>query len=165
MIHNPDLPFPADVIPHRPPRLWISGVTELIPGTSAKGFWLPGDSQFEGHFDGAHVLQGVQQVEALAQLGGYAIMSENPGAYDVALDEHHSVHPSLVLPGDEIELSIEIVERGKREFTGLGEARVLGELVSVSMVTGRIMRTGMLSRAISAKVAERAHMRAQATNT
>src|SRR6185437_7318423 len=45
----------------------------------ARGFWTPAAEQFDGHFPGQPILQGVQQLEAVAQLGCYADMLKDPG--------------------------------------------------------------------------------------
>ena len=34
-----NLPSPADIIPHRPPFLFVDEMTELTPGVSASGIW------------------------------------------------------------------------------------------------------------------------------
>ena len=79
-MHNPELPAVTDVIPHRPPHLWLDGVIECQPGVSATGFWTPGPEHFMGHFnEELEILPGVKQIEAGAQVGAYMMMSENPG--------------------------------------------------------------------------------------
>jgi 3-hydroxyacyl-[acyl-carrier-protein] dehydratase len=47
-------PLPADVLPHRPPFLFVDEITEVEPGVSAAGTWhLTGDEWFfAGHFPG-----------------------------------------------------------------------------------------------------------------
>ena len=50
----------------------------MEPGQSARGSWhLSGDEAFSaGHFPGRPTLLGVLMVEALAQLGGVAVLAD-----------------------------------------------------------------------------------------
>ncbi len=65
------------VIPHRAPFLLLDRITEHEPGTRAVGeldvradaFWVP------GHFPAYAVMPGVLIVEALAQVGAFALLS------------------------------------------------------------------------------------------
>ena len=77
-----DLPAPIDVLPHRPPFLFVDELVEVVPGEAAQCRWrLTGDEAFfAGHFPGRPTLPGVLMVEALAQTAGIAVLT---------LDEYH----------------------------------------------------------------------------
>ena len=51
----PSFPAPADILPHRPPFLFVDEIVDLNPGVSAVGRWhLTGDEWFfAGHFPAA----------------------------------------------------------------------------------------------------------------
>jgi len=74
---GPGLPAPADVIPHRPPFLFVDALTALVPGESATGTWrLTGEEWFfGGHFPGRPTLPGVLMCEAIAQVGAIAVLT------------------------------------------------------------------------------------------
>ncbi|HVX58369.1 MAG TPA: 3-hydroxyacyl-ACP dehydratase FabZ family protein [Candidatus Saccharimonadales bacterium] len=150
-VHNPELLPVADVLPHRPPRLWLDGVEELSPGVFVRGFWTPAEEQFDGHFPGEPVLQGVQQIEAIAQLGGYAAMYEQPGELGVLFGSTDTEFKSPVFPGDTLELYVGFAEqRRKSLFEGVGQAMVNGVVVCESKISGRIMPKSTLNRILQA---------------
>ena len=72
------LPRPEQVLPHRPPFLFVDEVTALVPGHSASGVWrLSGDEWFfAGHFPGRPTLPGVLMCEAIAQVGAIALLTD-----------------------------------------------------------------------------------------
>lgn len=69
---------PSELLPHRPPFLFVDRVLEIVPGVSATAEWrLTGDEWFfPGHFPGRPTLPGVLMCEALAQTGALAILSD-----------------------------------------------------------------------------------------
>lgn len=126
------LPRPIDVIPHRPPFLFVDELIDLEPGRSARGRWrLVGDEWFfPGHFPGRPTLPGVLMCEAIAQLGAIAVLT---------LDTHRNRLPLFggldsarfrrqVSPGDELILEVELGRMSARAGKGSGRASVAGQL-------------------------------------
>ena len=72
------IPCPDEILPHRPPFLFVDEITELDPGTKAVGTWtLTGEEAFfSGHFPGRPTLPGVLMCEAIAQVGAFALLSD-----------------------------------------------------------------------------------------
>ena len=68
------------ILPHRDPFLFLDRVIELVPGeyAVAEKDLLATEDVFRGHFPGHPVFPGVLQLEALAQTGAVAVLSQ-PG--------------------------------------------------------------------------------------
>ena len=126
------LPNPADVIPHRAPFLFIDEITALEPGEKATGLWhLSGDEWFfGGHFPGRPTLPGVLMCEAIAQLGAVAVLGSETYAGKLALfgGLDKARFRRQVVPGDTLEINIEMGRMSARAGKGSGTAQVNGEL-------------------------------------
>lgn len=126
------LPEPSSIIAHRPPFLFVDELLELVPGQSAKGLWkLTGEEAFfGGHFPGRPTLPGVLQVEAIAQMGAVALLSHEDYAGKLPLfgGIESCRFRRQVLPGDTLELTIEMGRLSARGGKGSGTATVNGEL-------------------------------------
>jgi len=127
------LPNPIDVLPHRPPFLFVDRLMALEPGRSAIGEWkLTGDEWFfSGHFPGRPTLPGVLMCEAIAQLGAIAVLTT---------DDHRTRLPLFggldgarfrrqVGPGDVLRLEVELGRMSARAGKGSGRA-MLGDQVA-----------------------------------
>ncbi|HBQ51330.1 MAG: beta-hydroxyacyl-ACP dehydratase [Actinobacteria bacterium] len=126
------LPKPSDLIPHRTPFLFVDEIVALVPGQSATGIWkLTGEEDFfNGHFPNRPTLPGVLMCEAIAQVGACAILSQEKfvgklplfGGLDGARFRRQ------VVPGDLLEMSVQLGRMSARAGKGTGVAKVNGEI-------------------------------------
>ena len=122
---------PDDVLPHRAPFLLLTDVDEVEAGQRARGRWrLTGDEDFfAGHFPGRPTLPGVLMVESLAQLGAVVVLSDERYAGKLPLfgGIDSARFRRQVVPGDVLDLEIELGRMSARAGKGHGRASVAGE--------------------------------------
>ncbi len=124
------LPAPAEVLPHRPPFLFLDEVTALEPGVRAAGRWrLTGDEWFfGGHFPGRPTLPGVLMCEAIAQVGAYAVLAGGtlPGKLPLFGGLDGARFRRQVVPGEVLELEVTLGRMSARAGKGTGRALIGG---------------------------------------
>ena len=123
---------PTDLLPHRPPFLFVSEVVDLVPGERAHGRWtLTGEEAFfSGHFPGRPTLPGVLIVEALAQVGALAVLADP--RYTGKLPLFGGIDKARfrrqVVPGDTLDLEVTMDQLGSSAGKGTAVARVGDEV-------------------------------------
>ena len=120
------------IIPHRFPFLLVDRVVELEPGASAVGIKnvTINEHFFQGHFPDLPVMPGVLIVEAIAQVGAIAMLSQPDQADRLALFAGiNSVRfKRQVKPGDTLRLAVELGAFRRGIGTGTGVATVDGDI-------------------------------------
>jgi 3-hydroxyacyl-[acyl-carrier-protein] dehydratase len=132
-----------DIIPHRYPFLLVDRILEVEPGVRAVGIKnvTINEPFFAGHFPGYPVMPGVLIVEALAQVGGVAMLTleANRGKLGLFAGIDNVRFRGQVVPGDTLTLEMTLTRVKGSIAKGTAIARV-GE---------RIVTEGELMFAIS----------------
>lgn len=128
-----------EIIPHRQPFLLLDTIEELEPGVRAIGKKCVSYNEpyFAGHFPKEPVMPGVLIIEAMAQAGAVAILSEpeNKGktAYFAGISQAR--FKQKVIPGDVLTLELEIIKQKGPVGVGRGTAKVDGKLAASAELT------------------------------
>ena len=127
------------ILPHRHPFLLVDKITECLPGQGAKGIKCVTANEpfFQGHFPGFKVMPGVLIIEALAQVGAVAILTEEENKGRLALfgGIKNARFKRQVRPGDVLELQCQLTARKGPVGFGTAEARVDGRLACKAELT------------------------------
>ncbi len=130
------------IIPHRYPFMLVDKIVDFEPGKSAKGIKCVSANEmfFMGHFPEEHVMPGVLIIEALAQVGAIAILSEEENKGKIAFfgGIKNARFKKQVKPGDVLQLECEIIAR--KGPVGFGKA--------VATVDGKVAAQAEISFAI-----------------
>ena len=120
------------ILPHRYPFLLVDRIIELIPLRRAVGIKqvTVNEPFFQGHFPGYPIMPGVLIVEAMAQVGGVAVISA-PEHHDklalfAGIDKVR--FKRQVKPGDTLRIEVELNQIRRGIGAGSGVATVNDEV-------------------------------------
>ena len=112
----------AEILPHRYPFALVDRITDFESGKWARGIKCVSVNEpfFCGHFPQEHVMPGVLILEALAQVGAVALLSEPENRGKIALfgGVRNARFRRKVTPGDVLSLECTLTQR--RGPVGLG---------------------------------------------
>lgn len=102
------------ILPHRYPMLLVDRILELEPMKRAVGIKniTANEMQFLGHFPNEPIMPGVLLIEAMAQVGGVAMLypEENRGKIAVFGKIDNVRFRRQVIPGDQVVTIAEVVK-------------------------------------------------------
>jgi len=124
-----------ELLPHRYPFLLVDRILSVEPGKRIVGLKnvTINEPFFQGHFPGHPIMPGVLIIEAMAQVGGvYALVNGEVGedkvTYFVGIDKAKFRRP--VVPGDSLQLELELMGERRGIYTFSGKGFVDGKLVA-----------------------------------
>ena len=127
-------------LPHRYPFLLVDRILELEPNKRIVGLKnvTVNEPFFQGHFPGHPVMPGVLIIEAIAQVGGIAVLSMNQGdqnklLYMAGLENVRFRKP--VKPGDQLRIEVDVVAIRSKICKVSGKAWVDGKVVAEADIT------------------------------
>ena len=127
------------ILPHRYPFLLIDRVVDFEPGVKACAIKCvtSNDPFFQGHFPEKAVMPGVLILEAMAQTGAIALLSEpgNEGRIALFGGVKNARFKQIVRPGDVLEIECTLTKR--RGPVGRGEAKAVadGKVACIAEIT------------------------------
>ena len=122
------------ILPHREPFLMIDRVDELDPGVMAKGVKAVSGNEwyFIGHFGETKLMPGVLIIEAIAQMGGVAMLTRDDMKGKLAFlgKIKNARFYEKVVPGHVLDIETIIETNRGNVGMGSGKAYVRGKLVA-----------------------------------
>lgn len=120
-----------EIIPHRDPFLLIDEIVEMEVGVKVKArkYIKEDDFWFKGHFPDYPVTPGVLMIEMLAQAGAVCMLSkpEFNGKIGLFGGIDKAKFRKQVVPGDVLDLEVEVIKQRGPVATCKGLASVGGE--------------------------------------
>ena len=102
------------ILPHRYPMLLVDRILEVEPMKRAVGIKniTANEMQFLGHFPNEPIMPGVLLIEAMAQVGGVAMLypEENRGKIAVFAKIDNVRFRKQVVPGDQVVTTAEVTK-------------------------------------------------------
>jgi len=139
-----DIDFIQRVIPHRYPFLLVDRILELEDGKRVVGIKnvTINEPFFAGHFPGHPIMPAVLIIEAMAQVGGFMLLSavdgpENHLLYFTRIDKARFRKP--VIPGDQLRFEVKLVAFKMRVCKMEGRAYVGDDLVAEAELLASIV--------------------------
>ncbi|MGX9133162.1 3-hydroxyacyl-ACP dehydratase FabZ [Rummeliibacillus sp. JY-2-4R] len=121
------------ILPHRYPFLLVDRIIEVDEGKKAVGIKNVSINEpfFQGHFPGYPVMPGVLIIEAMAQVGGVALLKSEKfqGHLAFLTGVDNARFRRQVIPGDQLTIEVEFTKLRGVMGKGHGKVTVGDELI------------------------------------
>ena len=131
-------------IPHRYPFLLLDRIIEMEPPHRVVAIKnvTANEPFFSGHFPGVPIMPGVLIVEAMAQAGAVLMLHDMPDKqskliYFTGID--HARFRRIVVPGDQLRLTLEVINLRSRTCKMKGLAEVDGQRVAEAEILSALV--------------------------
>ncbi len=131
-----DIQLIQKILPHRYPFLLVDKVRDIVPDTSAVGIKnvTMNEPHFTGHFPGNPIMPGVTIVEAMAQtagvMAGISLDLEDRELLIYFMTIDKCKFRRMVVPGDVLEMHVEVLKKRSKMWRLKGVAKVDGEVAA-----------------------------------
>jgi 3-hydroxyacyl-[acyl-carrier-protein] dehydratase len=135
-----------DLLPHRYPFLLVDRVIGLEPDNFVDAYKNVSINEpfFQGHFPGLPVMPGVLIIEAMAQAGGFLVLT---GQSDEVVRDSVFLFTGIekvrfrrpVVPGDRLDLHCKLIRKKMQLWKMRGTAHVDGALAAEAELTAAIV--------------------------
>ncbi len=124
--------FPSvkDLIPQREPFLFVDKIIDKSQDKIVTSFMVTADLDFfKGHFPNNPIMPGVLLQEALFQTGACLMAGQQGAGLGVVSKVNSAKFKSLVKPGDELVMEVQLTENLSNAYYFKGKTRVNGKVV------------------------------------
>ena len=143
-ITTADIQLIQKILPHRYPFLLVDKVHSIDGTSSAVGIKnvTMNEPHFQGHFPGNPIMPGVTIIEAMAQTSAVMVgaslglINGDLLVYFMAIDG--CKFRRKVVPGDVLELHVDVLRGGSRVWKFHGTGKVNGEIAAEADFTAMI---------------------------
>jgi beta-hydroxyacyl-ACP dehydratase FabZ len=128
-----DIKMIQKILPHRYPFLLVDRIIEVAEKrvVGIKNVTI-NEPFFQGHFPGHPIMPGVLMLEAMAQVGGVAVLTkpENAGKLAYFLSINNAKFRKPVVPGDQLRIEVDLVKEKMGIIQTHAVAKVDGVVVT-----------------------------------
>lgn len=133
-----EFPDPIDVLPHRPPFLFVDRVLTCDEESATAQYTFEDNDFFAGHFPERPIVPGVILLEGMAQTLAYLALRQLGGGNVLLTGFETAKIRRPVVPGETVEYSVRVETFRHRMVIAKGRITVSGQLTAEARLKGFI---------------------------